>query len=60
CKNDLDKFCYICGEYIPQKQKVPITQNIKTCYFHIEYSYFNIEIKSLNKPWVPHTICTTC
>jgi len=30
-KNDPNKFCYICDEYLAEKQRILVTQNIKTC-----------------------------
>jgi len=37
--NDPNKFCYICDEYLTEKQRILITQNIKTYYFE----YFKIK-----------------
>jgi len=52
-KNDPNKFCYICGKYLTKKQSIPITQNIKACYFE----YFEIEIKiSINHEFLTQLI----
>ena len=56
CVNNPNTFCYICGEYVVKKFRKPITDSVKKTYV----DYFNIEMKSLNKPWVPNIVCKLC
>jgi len=48
--NDPNKFCYICDEYLTEKQRISITQNIKTNYFE----YF--KIKNLDTSYVTQLV----
>ncbi|EFN89766.1 hypothetical protein EAI_06103, partial [Harpegnathos saltator] len=41
CINHSDKFCYICGQYVLEKQRCDINNAIKVSYFQ----YFNHEIQ---------------
>lgn len=54
CKNSVDVFCYICGNFVLSKQKQNITDFVKRT-FH-DYFGFSIELKS----WTPHVVCTIC
>ncbi|KYN15220.1 hypothetical protein ALC57_12553 [Trachymyrmex cornetzi] len=56
CVNNPDKFCYICGRYALKKQRTPITEFIKSAYFH----YFHLEIKHQDKTWIPHNVYKMC
>lgn len=56
CVNNPNTFCYICGEYVVKKFRKPITDSVKKTYV----DYFKIEMKALNKPWVPNIVCKLC
>ena len=51
-----DCFCYICGEYIFEKYRKPISDFVKTVY----HQYFKIDLCNQDKPWVPHIVCQNC
>lgn len=55
CKNDPNKFCYVCGEYIfvtPPKFTVTL-QNAYSL-------YFNVTPENLDESWTPNVLCNTC
>ena len=55
CKNDPDKFCYACGQYIfvvPNK----FTASLKAAF----RSYFKVAPESLGESWTPNVLCNTC
>lgn len=54
CKNDPNRFCYICGECA--KEKRSITSHIKKLY----KAYFHCDIGDQDKPRAPHVCCLTC
>lgn len=56
CLNDPNLFCYICGEYTIKKCRKPITKSVQSAYF----AYFNMEIKDLDKHWIPSIVCKMC
>ena len=56
CKNDPNKFCYICGELTLAKEKRSITSHIKKLY----KAYFHCDIGGQDKSWAPHVCCLTC
>lgn len=56
CKNDPDKFCYICGEITFVSQRRNLTPLIKKLY----ESYFGFPVRQQDKVWVPHICCVTC
>ena len=56
CKNDSNKFCYICGELIFAKEKRSITSHIKKLY----KAYFYCDIGDQEKTWASHVYCLTC
>ena len=47
CKNDSNKFCYICGEVTFAKEKRSITSHIKKLY----KAYFYCDIGDQEKTW---------
>ena len=55
CLNSPNKFCYICGNFTPERWKYPITNKIKDAYKH----YFNISIINQDKSWAPHNYFRT-
>ncbi|XP_076799763.1 uncharacterized protein LOC143444861 [Clavelina lepadiformis] len=56
CRNDPDKFCYICGEYIFKDQRKAITDFVRKVYL----SYFKVKLGDQDKPWAPHIVCKAC
>jgi len=56
CLNDPNKFCYICGRFTFDKQRIDINENIKNHY----KNYFDIPISNQDKSWVPHVACGSC
>ena len=55
CVLNPDCFCYICGEYIFEVNRKPISNLVKTA-----YQYFKIKLCNQNKPWVPYIVCQKC
>ena len=60
CKTSVNSFCYVCGYYIPKKQRsTTITKETK--YARAYEIYFGISIlQDIGKNWVPQVICSTC
>lgn len=56
CRNDPEKFCYICGELTLIKYRRNITDRIRRIYF----AYFGCKIGDQDKPWAPHYCCCDC
>ncbi|KYN16532.1 hypothetical protein ALC57_11193 [Trachymyrmex cornetzi] len=56
CVNSPDKFCYICGQYTCEKQRLNINDFVTTAYFN----YFGRKIENQDKNWVPHKVCQSC
>lgn len=56
CKNDPEKFCYMCGRYTFPRDRKPISKFVRETYFE----YFKINICHQEKSWVPHKICKSC
>ncbi|CAH2085357.1 unnamed protein product [Euphydryas editha] len=56
CLNNPNTFGYVCGEYVVKKFRKPITEFVKKAYF----DYFKIEIKDLDRPWLPKIVCKLC
>ena len=56
CKNSADVFCYICGEYILQTNRKPITSFIQRSY----HAYFGMKLGDQDKSWAPHMVCKIC
>lgn len=57
CKVSPNKFCFVCGLYIFNKQsKRNLTKKILFLY----EKYFGARAKNLNKPWTPNSICISC
>lgn len=56
CKNNINKFCYVCGHFTVSKRKNGyFSAELKLAY----EAYFN-QIVISGVPWVPTTICKTC
>ena len=56
CKNDPDRFCYVCGQFTTKTQRRNITADIKKIY----KLYFGCHLGDQDKPWAPHYICSSC
>ena len=56
CKQDPNKFCYICSEHTFSKSRRNITYLVKQAYS----SYLGISIKGQDKPWAPYMLCKHC
>ena len=56
CKNDPNKFCYICGELTFGKENRSITSHIKRLY----KAYFHCDIGDQEKTWALDVCCLTC
>lgn len=56
CKNNPNKFCYICGKIVLLGQEANITNFVKTCY----YAYFGMKLGDQDKDFAPHICCRTC
>lgn len=56
CNSSSNKFCYICGQYLTEKQQLNITELVK----HSYELYFGLEITNWEKYWVPNVICSCC
>ena len=53
CRNDPDKFCYICREYIFKNQRKAITDFVRKIYL----TYFKVKFGDQDKPWALHIVC---
>lgn len=59
CKQDVDSFCFICGEFIKiRSKKFSLATNLKLCKAY--EAYFNLQIRNQDKKWVPHFSCINC
>ena len=56
CKNDPNRFCYICGKVTLLSHQARITQFIKRAY----YAYFGLKLGDYDKAFAPHMCCKTC
>lgn len=56
CKNDPNRFCYICGEVILPGRQSNITSFVKTSY----QVYFGMKLGDQDKTFAPHFCCKTC
>lgn len=56
CKNDPDRFCYICGQITLPNRKSKITSFVKKMY----QAYFGIKLGDQDKSFAPHICCKTC
>ncbi|KAL7639433.1 UNVERIFIED_CONTAM: hypothetical protein RMT77_009934 [Armadillidium vulgare] len=55
CKNNPNKFCYICGK-VTFTDQIPITNFVKKSY----HAYFGINLRDKDKAFAPNTCCKTC
>ena len=56
CKNDPNKFCYICGEYIIRREQVNISPLIEGRFF----DYLKYKLGDQDKLFAPRVICRRC
>ncbi|XP_076804583.1 uncharacterized protein LOC143448650 [Clavelina lepadiformis] len=56
CKNDPDRFCYICGKVTLRSRQAKITQFVKKAY----YAYFGVKLGDQDKAFAPHICCKAC
>jgi hypothetical protein len=52
CVNDVDSFCYMCGDNTIKLLRNTITPLIKKTY--------GCKIGDQDKPWAPHIVCANC
>lgn len=55
CKNNPQKFCYACGNYI-FGTPVKFTASLQTAY----RLYFGVAPENLDKAWIPVVLCNSC
>lgn len=56
CKNNPNKFCYICGKVVLSGQESTITSFVKASY----HAYFGVKLGDQDKDFAPHITCKTC
>ena len=56
CVNDLNHFCFICGEYIFKEYRLNVTAFVIEAY----KNYFGHTLEMKDKPWIPQKVCKTC
>lgn len=53
CKNDPDKFCYICGDITFKTQR----RNLTPLVIKLYEEYYGFAIRQRDKMWVSHIFC---
>ena len=56
CLNDVDSFCYICGQFVITKYRSLVSEEIKTQY----RDFFGICLGDKDKKWAPYSVCKLC
>ena len=56
CTIDVNNFCIVCGEFIPQKKKFVFSDALKIKYKQL----YSIDTSSLDNSYTPKTICSRC
>lgn len=56
CRNDPNRFCYICGQVTLSDRQSPITNFVKKSY----HAYFGVKLGDQDKAFAPHICCKTC
>ena len=56
CKNDPNRFCYICGKVTLPSRQAKITWFVKNAY----HAYFGLKLGDQDKAFAPHMCCKTC
>lgn len=55
CRVHPDKFCFVCGQYMLEKDKKTITSLLAEAYI----GYFGRTLEN-HQPWAPSYVCKTC
>ena len=53
CKNNPDRFCYICGNVVLPHHQEKITDFAKKAC----HDYFGVKLEDQDKPFTPHICC---
>lgn len=56
CKNNPNRFCYICGHVVLPERKAKITDFVEKAY----HAYFGLKLGQHLRPFAPHICCKTC
>ena len=56
CKNNPDRFCYICGNVVFPNLQAKITDFVRKAY----HDYFGDKLGDQDKPFAPYICCKTC
>ena len=56
CKNNLDRFCYICGNVVHLNCQEKITDFVKKA----DCDYFGVKVRDQEKLLALHVCCKTC
>ena len=56
CYNDIDKFCYNCGQYTVKDKMKANTNFVRKGYL----AYFKVKLGDQDKPWAPHIESKVC
>ena len=56
CKNNPDRFCYICGNVVFPNHQVTITDFVKKAYC----DYFEVKLGDQDESVTSHVFCKTC
>ena len=56
CRNDPERFWYICEKVTLPDRQAGITLFVKRCY----YAFFGMKLGDQDKSFAPHICCKTC
>ena len=56
CKNNLDRFCYICGNVVLLNRQAKIPDFVKKAY----HDYCGVKLGDQGKPFAPNVYCKIC
>lgn len=60
CKYATERFCYVCGEFIYEKEKkvypLKTSKTLRDAY----QAYFGFSVCNQEKIWAPHFACKNC
>ena len=56
CKNNPNRFCYVCGNVVLLFHQAKIYDFVKKAY----HSYFAVKLGNQDKPFTPHFCCKMC
>ena len=61
CKFTANSFCFICGQYMPSKNRDKCSQIAEVSKLENAYElYFECRVVDQDKPWAPHVTCENC